>query len=262
MYCLSTFALNSRSAPFFERCAAVHQWLLFALAWSLVILCLLYPALACGAPSSPSDNTLASSSSESQGPYKKILVVGDSLSAEYGLIKGQGWVALLEEKLKAEHRSWRVINSSISGDTTSGGLARLPALLATHRPQVVVLELGANDALRGLDLKMTQSNLQSMAKLCQQAHAKLLLLGMQVPPNYGRQYNEDLKATYVLVAQLHRSMLVPFFFQGLVDHIAKLPGSQDPTDAWFQADRIHPLAKAHPYILQGIWPTLRNSMKD
>lgn len=262
MYCLSTFALNSRTAPFFERCAALQQLLFFALAWSMVILCLMRAPLALGAPSSTSDNTLATSSSERQGPFKKILVVGDSLSAEYGLIKGQGWVALLEEKLKTEQPSWRVINSSISGDTTSGGLARLPALLATHRPQVVVVELGANDALRGLDLKMTQSNLQSMAKLCHEAHAKLLLLGMQVPPNYGRQYNEDLKATYVLVAKQSQSMLVPFFFQGLVDHIAKSPGAQDPSDAWFQADRIHPLAKAHPYILQGVWPTLKNSMKD
>jgi acyl-CoA thioesterase-1 len=177
-------------------------------------------------------------------------------------MKGQGWVALLEERLRAERFQWKVVNSSISGDTTSGGLARLPTLLATHRPQVVVIELGANDALRGLDLKMTQSNLQSMARLCKQASAKLLLLGMQVPPNYGRQYNEDLKDTYVLVTKQHQTLLVPFFFQGLLDHLSKLPEPESQIDAWFQADRIHPLAKAHPYLLQGVWPTLKKSLKD
>lgn len=209
-----------------------------------------------------SQSSQASPASQAQVQSKKILVLGDSLSAEYGLLKGQGWVALLEERLNGENFKWKVVNSSISGDTTSGGLARLPALLATHRPQVVVIELGANDALRGLDLKMTQSNLQSMARLCHEARAKLLLLGMQVPPNYGRQYNEELKSSFALVAKQHQAQLVPFFFQGLVDHVSKLPETQSQTDAWFQADRIHPLAKAHPYLLQGVWPTLKKILKD
>jgi len=193
---------------------------------------------------------------------KTLLVLGDSLSAEYGLVKGTGWVALLEEKLNAQHMDWRVINASISGDTTSGGLARLPALLATHHPQLVVIELGANDALRGLALNMTRSNLLQMTQLSKRAQAKVLLIGMQVPPNYGRQYNEDLKATFSAVAKQTQSASVPFFFQGLLSHIDQIHESTDPTETWFQADRIHPLAKAHPYLLQGIWPTLKNALKD
>jgi len=223
---------------------------------------LLSPQVSLSAQSVASDSPSIAQGKENSPSLKKILVVGDSLSAEYGLIKGQGWVALLERQLAAEHFQWSVVNASISGDTTSGGLARLPALLATHQPQLVVLELGANDALRGLDLKMTQTNLQSMARLCKASHAKLLLLGMQVPPNYGQQYNEDLKATFLLVAKQQQALIVPFFFQGLVDHVNKLPPSESQIDAWFQSDRIHPLAKAHPFLLQGVWPTLKKSLKD
>jgi acyl-CoA thioesterase-1 len=141
-------------------------------------------------------------------------------------------------------------------------LARLKALLATHQPQLVVIELGANDALRGLDLKSTQSNLLQMVQMSQLVKAKVLLVGMQVPPNYGRQYNEDLKATFAQVAQKSKITLIPFFFQGLLDHLQETHESTQAADAWFQADRIHPLAKAHPFLLQGIWPTLKKLLKD
>lgn len=210
----------------------------------------------------PSSSSAQSSPGQNTSQKNKILILGDSLSAEYGLIKGQGWVALLEQKLNTEQLPWHVINASISGETTSGGLARLKSLLATHQPQLVVIELGANDALRGLDLKATQSNLLQMTQMSKLAKAKVLLLGMQVPPNYGRQYNEDLKATFAQVAQKTQVAFVPFFFQGLLNHLNETHESTQATDTWFQADRIHPLAKAHPYLLQGIWPTLKKSLKD
>jgi len=217
------------------------------------------PAL--GANSQPATSS-PSNVSTSNITKNKILILGDSLSAEYGLIKGQGWVALLEQKLIAEQLPWSVVNASISGETTSGGLARLKALLATHQPQLVVIELGANDALRGLELKATQFNLLQMAQMSKQAKAKVLLMGIQMPPNYGRQYNEDLKATFAEVAQKSQVAFIPFFFQGLLNHLQETHQSTLATDEWFQADRIHPLAKAHPYLLQGIWPTLKKSLKD
>jgi acyl-CoA thioesterase I len=209
-------------------------------------------------PSTPSPSPI----SNNNITKNKILILGDSLSAEYGLIKGQGWVALLEQKLNAEQLPWSVINASISGETTSGGLARLRALLATHQPQLVVIELGANDALRGLELKATQFNLLQMAKMSKEAKAKVLLIGIQMPPNYGRQYNEDLKATFAEVAQKSQVAFIPLFFQGLLNHLQETHQSTLATDEWFQADRIHPLAKAHPFLFQGIWPTLKKSLKD
>ena len=123
-----------------------------------------------------------------------ILVVGDSLSAEYGLARGSGWVALLEQRLAREKIAAKVVNASISGDTTSGGRSRLPALLAQHKPTHVILELGGNDALRGLPLTMTESNLTAMARAAKAAGARVVLAGMQVPPNYGRQYGEEFAA--------------------------------------------------------------------
>lgn len=171
-------------------------------------------------------------------------------------------MALMEQRLKQENMPWGVINASISGETTSGGLARLPALLATHHPQLVVIELGANDALRGLDLKATQMNLLQMAQLIKSAKAKVLLMGIQVPPNYGQQYNDDLRATFAAVAKKTQSAFIPFFFQGLLDHLAQIHEKPESADTWFQADRIHPLAKAHPFLLQGIWPTLKKSLKE
>ncbi|MGZ5771723.1 MAG: arylesterase [Caldimonas sp.] len=182
-----------------------------------------------------------------------ILVVGDSLSAEYGLQRGSGWVALLGERLAREHPAASVINASISGDTTAGGLTRLPALLRQHRPSLVVLELGGNDALRGLPIETTRSNLVEMARLVKAAGAKVLIVGMQVPPNYGRSYGERFAALFAEVARSEGAALVPFMLKGVAD------GPQ--ADAMFQADRIHPLASAHPIILGNVWPVLEPLLK-
>ncbi len=182
-----------------------------------------------------------------------IVVVGDSLSAEYGLQRGSGWVALMSERLAREHPGAVVVNASISGDTTAGGLARLPALLRLHRPTLVVLELGGNDALRGLPIDTTRSNLAEMTRLVKAAGAKTLILGMQLPPNYGRSYGERFAALFAEVARSQGASLVPFMLKGVAD------GPQ--ADTMFQADRIHPLASAHPIILGNVWPVLEPMLK-
>jgi acyl-CoA thioesterase-1 len=178
-----------------------------------------------------------------------ILIVGDSLSAEYGLQRGSGWVALLEQRLAREKIAARVVNASISGDTTSGGRTRLPALLAQHKPTHVVLELGGNDALRGLPLASTQANLSAMASASKAAGARVLLLGMQVPPNYGRQYGADFAALFVNVAKNEGTALVPFFLKGVADG--------PDAERLFQPDRIHPREAAQPTMLANVWPALR-----
>jgi len=178
-----------------------------------------------------------------------ILVVGDSLSAEYGLERGKGWVSLLEQRLVTDKLPAAVINASISGDTTSGGRSRLPALLKQHKPTLVVLELGANDALRGLPLAMTRDNLQTMARAAKTAGAKVLVVGMQVPPNYGRQYSDDFSALFQSVAKAENAGLVPFLLKGVAD----APNAE----AMFQADRIHPREQAHPIMLANVWTGLK-----
>ncbi len=183
----------------------------------------------------------------------QVLIVGDSLSAEYGLKRGSGWVALLEKKLLTEKISATVTNASISGDTTSGGRARLPALLTQHRPTLVVIELGANDALRGLPIAMTRDNLSTMTLMAQKAGAKVVLLGMQMPPNYGRDYGLRFANMYVDVAKTMRAALVPFMLKGIADAPDSLK--------WFQADRIHPKEEAHPLILANVWPELKKGLK-
>lgn len=182
-------------------------------------------------------------------PEPTLLVVGDSLSAEYGLQRGTGWVALLDKRLRDEGKPIHVVNASISGDTTSGGLSRLPALLTQHKPQVVLIELGGNDALRGLPLKTSQDNLEAMVKIAQSQGARVLLLGMQVPPNYGPQYATEFSAMYAAVAKRHKTGLVPFFLKGVAD--------ADNADTLFQSDRIHPVGAAHPTMLGNVWPALR-----
>ena len=179
---------------------------------------------------------------------RNLLVVGDSLSAEYGLARGSGWVALLEQRLQSRKSSYRVVNASISGDTTSGGRARLPALLAQHRPGLVVIELGGNDALRGMPLSHTRDNLRAMVQAAKAAGAKVLLVGMQVPPNYGARYGQDFAAAFVDVARAERVGLVPFLLSGFA--------TRADAESWFQPDRIHPLAKAHPLMLDAVWPEL------
>ncbi len=178
-----------------------------------------------------------------------MLIVGDSLSAEYGLARGQGWVALLEKRLAAERLAWRVVNASISGETTSGGRSRLPALLRQHKPQAVVIELGGNDALRGLPLSMTEANLLEMARQSKAAGARVLVAGMAVPPNYGRAYGEAFMALFPKVARAEGAALVPFLLAGVADG--------PDADAMFQPDRIHPKAEAHPRILDNVWPLLK-----
>lgn len=178
-----------------------------------------------------------------------VLIVGDSLSAEYGLQRGSGWAALLQERLAKEKVPARVVNASISGDTTSGGRSRLPALLKQHRPAVVVIELGANDALRGLPLNMTRDNLTAMARAAREAGAKVLLVGMEMPPNYGAKYAQEFRDVFSGVAKVEKTALVPFFLKGVAD-------GPEPLKL-FQADRIHPNESAHPLMLANVWPALR-----
>jgi acyl-CoA thioesterase-1 len=182
-----------------------------------------------------------------------ILVVGDSLSAEYGLRRGSGWVALLEQRLAREKIAAKVVNASITGDTTSGGRARLPALLQQHRPTHVVLELGGNDALRGLPLAMTDDNLSQMVALARKAGARVLLVGMQVPPNYGSDYAKRFADLFANVAKRHQAALVPFLLEGIAE-------GADPTRL-FQADRIHPKEEAQPRMLDNVWPELKKILR-
>ncbi len=188
----------------------------------------------------------ASSPASASAP---LLIVGDSLSAEYGLSRGAGWVALLEKRMAQQKLSRPVINASISGDTSSGGRSRLPALLAQHKPAVLVIELGGNDALRGLPLAMTQSNLAEMARAGRAAGARVLIAGMQLPPNYGRKYGDDFAALFARVAKEQGAALVPFLLAGVADG--------PDAEAMFQTDRIHPKAQAHPRILDNVWPVLK-----
>ena len=181
-----------------------------------------------------------------------ILIVGDSLSAEYGLKRGTGWVSLLEQRLSAGKSTAKVVNASISGDTTSGGRSRLAALLARHKPAVVVLELGGNDALRGLPLDMTEQNLSAMTQAAKKAGAKVLLVGMQVPPNYGSAYGASFSGLFPKIAKAEKVALVPFFLKGIAD-------ASDATGQ-FQADRIHPNAQAQPKMLANVWPELEKLM--
>ena len=174
-----------------------------------------------------------------------LLVVGDSISAGYGLDNGQGWVALLSARMARDFPGWRVDNASVSGDTSAGGLARLPALLRQRRPAVVVVELGGNDALRGLALSHTRDNLTRMLELAHRAGARTLLVGMQIPPNYGPVYTQRFAALYPDVARATGSALVPFLLAGIAEH----------RDA-FQPDGIHPTAASQPALLANVWPRL------
>ena len=180
---------------------------------------------------------------------RTLLVVGDSLSAEYGLPRGSGWVALLEQQLGRDKSPWRVVNASISGDTTAGGRARLPSLLKQHQPSIVIIELGGNDALRGFPLAMTEDNLQAMIQACQALSAKVLLVGMQVPPNYGADYSADFSKMFTRLAKKRKTAVVPFLLKGIAD----VPNAAEQ----FQADRIHPNAQAHPRMLANVWAELK-----
>lgn len=193
--------------------------------------------------------TLAATTNAYSAP-KTVLVLGDSLSAEYGLSRGTGWVALLEQRLKAEKIDATVVNASISGETSSGGRTRLPSLLVKYHPAIVVIELGANDGLRGLPVAAADANFRAMIGAAKQADAAVLLVGMRMPPNYGRDYADKFFAMYGKLAQELKLPLVPFMLDGIADK-----------PQLFQADRMHPLAEAHPAILNTIWPHLLPLLK-
>ena len=196
--------------------------------------------------------SLAQSSKPATHPTT-ILVLGDSLSAEYGLQRGEGWVALMQTRLDQEKIPAHVVNASISGDTTSGGRSRLAALLKQHQPTLLIIELGGNDALRGLPLNMSQDNLEAMSSAAKAAGAKVLLLGMQMPPNYGQAYAKQFAEMFSAVAKSQQAVLVPFLLKGVAD----VPDSLK----LFQADRIHPVAAAHPTILNNVWPAVKKLLK-
>lgn len=179
-------------------------------------------------------------------PRQTLLVLGDSWSAEYGLQRGQGWVSLLDAKLKASptYRDIRIINASISGETTAGGVSRLPALLEKHQPRWVVIALGGNDALRGLPLETTRSQLLAMIKASKARSAKVLLIGMRMPPNYG-SYGQSFERLFPVLAKEQQVGLVPFLMQGKEFDLSL-----------FQADRIHPNEAAQPHMLAQAWPAI------
>jgi len=176
----------------------------------------------------------------------KILVYGDSLSAAYGITQPQGWVTLLQQKLNAEGYHYEVANASISGETTSGGLTRFEKTITTIKPKIVVLALGANDGLRGLPTQEMRKNLSAMITYSQKNKAKVLLLGMRIPPNYGPKYTEAFYQTYQQLGQQHNINLVPF----MLDQVAAKPHL-------IQADGLHPNALGQPVILNNIWPALK-----
>ncbi|OEC42098.1 arylesterase [Pseudomonas sp. 1D4] len=175
-----------------------------------------------------------------------VLVVGDSISAALGLETSQGWVSLLQEKLDSERIDHRVVNASISGDTSAGGVARLPALLGEHKPEVVIIELGGNDGLRGQPPAQLQQNLFEMVRQSKGVGAKVLILGMKLPPNYGQRYTTAFAEVFPKVASETGSALVPFLLEGA----AGVPSMMQP-------DGIHPAAAAQPVLLDNVWPTLK-----
>ncbi|MDO4236172.1 arylesterase [Pseudomonas sp.] len=175
-----------------------------------------------------------------------VLIVGDSISAGFGLDTRKGWVALLEQRLKQEGFDDKVVNASISGDTSAGGLARLPAALAAHKPDVVVIELGGNDGLRGQPPAQLKQNLASMIQASQDSGAKVLLLGMQIPPNYGKRYVDAFARVFGEVAEEKKVALVPFFLEGVGGHPDLM-----------QADGLHPAVAAQGKLLENVWPTLK-----
>ena len=175
-----------------------------------------------------------------------VLVIGDSLSAGYGLSAGQGWVDLLQKKIAAQGFAHRIINASISGDTTAGGRSRIGAALQAHKPDIVIIELGGNDGLRGATLQSIKSNLDFMVEAAQRAGAQVLLLGMQLPPNYGPAYVRQFAATFSDIAKARNTGFVPFILQGFGDR-----------PELFQPDRIHPTAQAQPLMVETVWPELK-----
>jgi acyl-CoA thioesterase-1 len=182
---------------------------------------------------------------------KTILVFGDSLSAAYGIAAKRGWVALLAERLQGERPDYSVVNASISGETTAGGVSRLPRALAQYKPAVVILELGANDGLRGLPVAEMKKNLAAMIGLSRKAGAKVLLVGMRIPPNYGPEYTREFDAAFADLARARKLARAPFLLEGMADDLRL-----------FQPDRIHPTEEAQPILLENVWKALRPLLKS
>ena len=178
-----------------------------------------------------------------------VLVLGDSISAAYGLPSGSGWTDLLQRRLDQRKLAWRVVNASISGDTTAGGRSRLPALLTRHRPAIVVIELGGNDGLRGGSIASTRDNLVAMTTAVKATGARPMIVGMKLPPNYGPSYTRQFEAVFAEVARAQGAPLVPFFFEGFADDVAA-----------FQPDRIHPTEATQQKLLDNVWPTLERML--
>ena len=187
-----------------------------------------------------------SAGSNTQQSKPTIVVLGDSISAEYGLPRDTGWVSLMRQRLSSERIDYNVANASISGDTTSGGRARLPALMQRLKPAIVIVELGANDALRGVPLSTTEDNLRTIIEQAQQGHAKVLLVGMYVPPNYGPDYTQKFHGLYGELSKQLRVPLVPFLLAGI-----------ENKPEMFQSDQIHPTQRAQPLLLDNVWPALK-----
>lgn len=180
-----------------------------------------------------------------------MVVFGDSVSAGYGLPRGQGWVDLLQNRLQQESADYKVVNASLSGETTDGGRRRLPAVLAQHRPRITVIALGGNDGLRGGRIETMQANLAAMIAECRKQGSRVLLVGMDLPPNYGSDYTEKFRANFKTLAQNERIALVPFLFEGFAANAAM-----------FQPDGIHPALAAQPKILETVWTRLRPLLKQ
>ncbi|MCU4356659.1 arylesterase [Acinetobacter ursingii] len=181
---------------------------------------------------------------------KTILIVGDSISAGYGINPEQGWVQLLQKRLDQQYpKQHKVVNASVSGETTSGALARMPKLLQSYKPDVVVIELGGNDALRGQPPQMIQKNLGQLVQQSQQAKAKVLLFGMKIPPNYGTAYSQAFENNYKVISQQYKIKLLPFFMQGIAGHKDLM-----------QNDQIHPNAKAQSILLNNAYPYIKGAL--
>ena len=215
------------------------QWR--ALLATLALLCVFAGVHAFAQPAKKPVATMATTPTA----QRAVLVMGDSLSAAYGLSAAQGWVALTAEKIAKEKPGWRVINASISGETTAGGAARIAAELKRHKPSVVVIELGANDGLRGLPLAQTRAHLAKMIAASKSANAKVLLIGMRLPPNYGPDYTTQFEQIFRDLSQQQKTAFLPFLLQ---------PIAMD--DRAFQADRLHPVASAQPKLRDHVWPAL------
>ena len=178
-----------------------------------------------------------------------ILVFGDSLSAGYGLPSDQAWPSLLQKRLETEHSSWRVANASISGETSAGGRSRMAAALRRHKPAIIVIELGANDGLRGLSLAAMRQNLDAMISDSRSAGARVLLVGMRLPPNFGPAYTGEFARSFADLAKSHHTSFVPFLLEGFSDQ-----------PEMFQSDGLHPVASAQPLILETVWPELKKML--